>query len=90
MKANLRSPLNSIKSKFLAVALVPVLVLACNPSKKEENLQADKDWEVLFDGTSTDAFRGYGISEFPEGVWIVSNGVLMTNPDTANRDLITK
>ena len=90
MKANLRSPLNSIKTKFLAIALVPVLVFACNPSKKEENLLADKDWEVLFDGTSTDAFRGYGINEFPEGLWIVENGILMTNPDTANRDLITK
>lgn len=90
MKANLWSPLNSITFKFLVVALVPVLVFACTPSKKEENLLSDKDWEVLFDGTSTDAFRGYGISEFPEGVWIVANGILMTNPDTANRDLITK
>ena len=84
------SLINSITSKFLAIALVPILFLACNPSKKEQILLAEKDWEVLFDGTSTDAFRGYGINDFPEGVWIVANGILMTNPDTANRDLITK
>ena len=33
---------------------------------------------------------GYGIKEFPQGVWVVENGTLITNPDTANRDLITK
>ena len=90
MKANPWSPPYSITSKSLLGALVPILFLACNPSKKEANPLADQDWEVLFDGLSTDAFRGYGINEFPEGVWIVENGILMTNPDTANRDLITK
>ncbi len=44
----------------------------------------------MFDGTSTDSLRGYGIKEFPQGVWYVENGALITNPDTANRDLITK
>jgi hypothetical protein len=34
--------------------------------------------------------RGYGIDVFPEGVWLVENGMLVTNPDTANRDLLTK
>ena len=90
MKANPWSPPYSITSKSLLGALVPILFLACNPSKKEANPLADQDWEVLFDGLSTDAFRGYGINEFPEGLWIVENGILMTNPDTANRDLITK
>ena len=90
MKANPWSPPYSITSKSLLGALVPILFLACNPSKKEANPLADQDWEVLFDGLSTDAFRDYGINEFPEGVWIVENGILMTNPHTANRDLITK
>ena len=44
----------------------------------------------MFEGTSTDSLRGYGIQEFPQGVWYVENGALVTNPDTANRDLITK
>lgn len=86
------SPVKSITFKFLAIISVPILFCACNESKKtkkEEILTAEKKWEILFDGSSTDAFRGYGIKEFPKGVWNVENGILMTNPDTANRDLIT-
>ena len=67
MKANPWSPPYSITSKSLLGALVPIIFLACNPSKKEANPLEDQDWEVLFDGLSTDAFRGYGINEFPEG-----------------------
>jgi len=71
--------------------LLGLLCIACNDSKKSKNTtETQKDWVILFDGTSTDAFRGYGIKEFPQGVWNVENGVLATNPDTANRDLITK
>lgn len=90
MKVHRLLQLNQSTIKFFVIASVSFVVLACNPSKKDENSQSDKDWEILFDGSSTDAFRGYGIEDFPEGVWVVENGILMTNPDTANRDLITK
>jgi len=68
------------------------LLISCNSSSTtEENLEiAEKEWTVLFDGTNTSAFRGYGIDEFPNGVWYVENGALIANPDTANRDLISK
>ncbi len=84
------SPFKLNAFKLLTISLISILFVACNPPKKEADLLAEKDWEVLFDGSSTDAFRGYGIKEFPQGVWIVENGILMTNPDTLNRDLITK
>ncbi len=90
MKEHRLPPYHRKKINLLSIALLSILVVACNSSKKEAKPLADQDWEVLFDGSSTDAFRGYGINEFPEGVWIVENGILMTNPDTANRDLITK
>jgi hypothetical protein len=90
MKEHRLPPYHRKQINLLSVALLSILVVACNSSKKEAKPLADQDWEVLFDGSSTDAFRGYGINEFPEGVWIVENGILMTNPDTANRDLITK
>jgi len=61
--------------------------LSCSKNAKQEEV---KSWVTLFDGTSTDSLRGYGIQEFPQGVWYVENGALITNPDTANRDLITK
>lgn len=90
MKVHRLLQLNPSTIKFFVIASVSFVVLACNTSKKNENSQSDKDWEILFDGSSTDAFRGYGIEDFPKGVWVVENGILMTNPDTANRDLITK
>lgn len=93
MENNLLSPLSSVIVKFFTIFTIPILFFACNESKKikkEESVIVEKNWEVLFDGSSTDAFRGYGIEDFPKGVWNVENGILMTNPDTANRDLITK
>lgn len=61
--------------------------ISCSKNAKQEEA---KSWITLFDGMSTDSLRGYGIQEFPQGVWYVENGALITNPDTANRDLITR
>lgn len=88
----------SIINRLLIVPAIPLLFMACNESQKSKKEANEKDaagksgkeWVVLFDGIATDAFRGYGIKDFPLGVWQVEDGVLMTNPDTANRDLITK
>jgi hypothetical protein len=69
-------------------------LVACSETKKAEQSEQsepiESEWAVLFDGTSTDSLRGYGINVFPEGVWLVENDMLVTNPDTANRDLLTK
>ena len=34
-------------------------------------------WTVLFDGTNTDAFRGYRKDSFPETGWVVEDGALL-------------
>lgn len=86
-------PYIAIMKRLLTLVSIPLLFMACNDSqksKKATNEKEEKEWVKLFDGASTDAFRGYGIKDFPQGAWHVANGVLMTNPDTANRDLITK
>lgn len=64
-------------------------ISACLSCSKKAG-QEENSWITLFDGTSTDSLRGYGIDEFPTGVWYVENGALIANPDTANRDLVTK
>jgi Domain of Unknown Function (DUF1080) len=46
-------------------------------------------WQVLFDGTSTDALRGYGMNAFPGDRWLVVDGELRTVPG-AGADLITR
>lgn len=41
-----------------------------------EKSAADEGWIVLFDGSNTDEWRGYGKEEFPVGAWVVEDGVL--------------
>ena len=47
------------------------------------------DWQVLFDGGRTDAFRGYGTDGFPADRWVVEGGELRTVPGS-EIDLITR
>ncbi len=54
---------------------------------------AKQEWHVLFDGKSTDAFRGYRRDSFPSKCWVVENGSLKTvvGCNEADRvDLVTK
>ncbi|WP_428660614.1 3-keto-disaccharide hydrolase [Runella sp.] len=53
-------------------------------------LFAQKNWIVLFDGSSTNALRGYKMDTFPEGVWTVKNGSLIAVPKTKNVDMVSK
>lgn len=39
--------------------------------------EADAGWVLLFDGHSTEGWRGYGREDFPEGGWKVENGELV-------------
>ncbi|MEP6662870.1 MAG: DUF1080 domain-containing protein, partial [Verrucomicrobiota bacterium] len=48
------------------------------------------DWIVLFDGTSTDAFRGYKRDVFPDKGWKLENGLLKTVVGGDVVDLMTK
>ncbi|HEY3122255.1 MAG TPA: DUF1080 domain-containing protein, partial [Vicinamibacteria bacterium] len=49
------------------------------------------EWSVLFDGRSTDAWRGYNRDSFPAGCWSVQDGTLRTlKADRPCEDLITK
>ncbi len=47
-------------------------------------------WEVLFDGTSVDHWRGYRKNSFPSQAWTVENGALKTIKGGESVDLITK
>ncbi|MDC6388568.1 DUF1080 domain-containing protein [Maribacter sp. PR1] len=80
--------------KLLSISLIFMLLYSCDSNKKKSKQQIESqtqnDWIVLFDGNSIQALRGYGMETFPEGIWYVENGALVANPDTTNRDLITK
>lgn len=38
--------------------------------------EADDGWMLLFDGETTDGWRGYGKETFPEGGWVIEDGTL--------------
>ena len=68
--------------KLFSITMIASLFLAsCGNSenKKEEAAASESDsteWVVLFDGTSTDNFRGYGSETFPETGWVIEDGAL--------------
>ncbi len=51
---------------------------------------AEPGWKVLFDGTSTDAWRGFRRDAFPSAAWVTENGALKTLVGGDRCDLITK
>ncbi len=51
---------------------------------------ADPAWRVLFDGSSTDAWRGYRRDSFPTGGWVVEKGALKTVVGGDRCDIVTR
>ncbi|MEJ7769065.1 MAG: DUF1080 domain-containing protein [Chitinophagaceae bacterium] len=47
-------------------------------------------WVTLFDGGSTNKFRGYNMKTFPDKAWQVEDGALATQTGVPNIDLVTK
>jgi hypothetical protein len=47
-------------------------------------------WTVLFNGGSTDKFKGYNMQSFPDQAWKVEDGALVTQTGVPNIDLVTK
>lgn len=47
-------------------------------------------WVVLFDGKSTDSWRGYGAKGFPERGWVVRDGALIHEAGGGGGDLISQ
>lgn len=54
------------------------------PEEKEEG------WKLLFDGETTDGWRGYNSEKFPEQGWVVENGTLTVLADGGGGDIITE
>jgi len=46
-------------------------------------------WQVLFDGKTTQGWRGYGQTEFPTKGWVVEDGCLHLLPQSHAGDIIT-
>lgn len=67
---------------FLCLALCGV---GCSTTSSTKS-----NWIVLFDGNSTEAWRGFKRESFPAKSWTVENGTLKTIPGGEVVDIITK
>ncbi|MGI8635050.1 MAG: 3-keto-disaccharide hydrolase [Segetibacter sp.] len=72
-----------MKTKIIHFILALVFII------NAANAQKGK-WTVLFNGGSTDKFRGYTMTSFPNEAWKVEDGALATQTGVPNIDLVTK
>ena len=75
--------------------LLPAFQMAAAQSSDDSHTSSEQGWENLFDGTSTDAWRGYNMDEFPKNGWKIMDGELVFEPSdrgdwTSGLDIITK
>ena len=77
------------RMRFPTLCLLAALASACAPGSADmdDDPAADQDgWRVLFDGSSTDRWRGYNRADLPAG-WEVIDGALTRTG--AGGDIIT-
>lgn len=73
--------------KFTVITLASsLLVSGCSTAARTGEKSG---WKVLFDGKSTDAFRGFRQASFPTNSWVVDGGALKSLP-RRQVDLITR
>src|SRR5262249_5372502 len=70
---------------LLLALLLPPLNSGCHHA----NPKSRADWIVLFDGHSTDAWRGFNQAGFPTASWVVEGDALRAIPEHPV-DLITR
>lgn len=73
----------NIQQKSNTFLILLITLLVCNQS-----IQAQTEWEVLFDGTNMDKWRGKTEPTFPAHAWKYADGILYL--DGKGGDIITK
>lgn len=82
--------------KFFSIlfsSLVFLGTVSCT-SQAQNNTLSSKEksegWTLLFDGQSTEKWRGYNKENFPEKGWVVEDGALTVVPGEGGGDIITR
>ena len=75
---------------FLQILMMtwPFAAAETNPNTLS-NKERAAGWQLLFDGTTFDGWRGYRLPSMPEAGWKIENGLLKTVPGVKGRELIT-
>lgn len=56
--------------------VVSASLISCGTGKGKKAKVEDEGWVTLFDGTSTEGWRGYNKPAFPEQGWEIVEGTL--------------
>lgn len=72
-----------MKIKTLYVLVLLVFFTITGKAQKSK-------WTILFNGGSTDKFRGYNMKAFPNDAWTIEDSALATVTGVPNIDLVTK
>jgi hypothetical protein len=89
--------------KAWTLLVLPFVVASCAGSSAEMRPAAqasvpntltpaerDAGWRLLFDGETTNGWRGFRRDEFPSAGWVVEGGILKKRPGVGQlRDLVT-
>ncbi|MBC7745030.1 MAG: DUF1080 domain-containing protein [Flavobacterium sp.] len=89
-----------MKLSFKRVINITMMFLIISITTKAQdnnltNLEKNQGWTLLFDGVSTDAWRGAFLKTFPAKGWQIKDGLLIVEPfggaeSTNGGDIITK
>jgi hypothetical protein len=81
-----------IQSKIflLLSVLAALLASGCVSLNGQTISRKSSRWEVLFDGSGTEKWRGFKKDSFPASSWKVEDGALKTIPGEHGTDLITQ
>lgn len=75
-----------MRNALLRSLCLVVIVTACGCQHS-----GGPQWQTLFNGVDTHAWRGINTPDFPETGWTLEGGLLVRNPDQGrSRDIITK
>lgn len=90
-------------NRNLSMIVAAILLVSCSQVESSNTTdgmnqltqqEKDEGWELLFDGESTDKWRGYNMETFPGQAWRVEDELLVYRPpddeDSAPLDIITK
>ncbi|MGM0463272.1 MAG: 3-keto-disaccharide hydrolase [Bacteroidota bacterium] len=69
-----------IAKKLILLMIIAAVAASCGSGdgdkEKEKTAMGEEEWTILFDGTTTGNFRGYGQEHFPEEGWEIVDGTL--------------
>lgn len=80
-----------VKSTVLTIICIGLLVSMSMAQQANTLTQKEKEegWKLLFDGKTTEGWRGYNQESFPERGWEVKDGMLTVLVDGGGGDIIT-